>query len=440
MSFQVDQLSSSQKKINFVIPQEEVAKRVGDAFKNVIARLQLPGFRRGKVPRRIVEERFGKQIRQDVASDLIEYNFRQAAQDVEYLGQPQVTPDALDEGRDFTFSITVQVRPEIEVKDYKALVVDFPVAAISDEQVDASIQTRVRGQARLVDAEEGHVVEEGDLALCRISEKSDSTEADWKVVAPGTLINTKAEKYYPGVVPLILGAAKGDIREGAVEGKPTQVEVLGIRVSRVPDLSDEVATNAGFEGGIEGMRVAVRLELEGRANDAARNQARVSILQKITAANEAEVPQAMIENHFNLLIEEMKIQNTYRGRDPRSLRLTESQRAEMQNRARFAAHASIVLEAIARQEGIVITDADLDAKYQEIADIRGQRVEAIRGYFVKENAVGELRKRLSEERTLDWLLEQAELKTPEISAETAPTEPVSAETASAEASETGSEG
>jgi FKBP-type peptidyl-prolyl cis-trans isomerase (trigger factor) len=99
-----------------------------------------------------------------------------------------------------------------------------------------------------------------------------------------------------------------------------------------------------------------------------------------------------------------------------------------------------VLEAIARQEGIVITDADLDAKYQEIADIRGQRVEAIRGYFVKENAVGELRKRLSEERTLDWLLEQAELKTPEISAETAPTEPVSAETASAEASETGSEG
>lgn len=418
MSFQVEQVSPSQKRINFTIPQTEVASRVGDAFKKIMGRIQMPGFRRGKVPRHILEERFGKQIRQDVASDLIEFNFRQAAQEVEYLGQPQVTPEPLDESRDYTFSVTLQVRPEVEVKDYKALELDFPVAPVSDEQVEAAIQNKIRSQSRLTDADEGHAIAEGDLVLCKITEGSE--DGSWKTLAEGTMVNTKGEKYFPAVVPLLIGASKGDTRESTEGGTTTRVEVLGVQVSRTPELTDEVAAKAGYEGGVDGMRVAIRLDLEGKANDAARNQARVQILQKITASNEVEVPQAMVENHFNLLMEELRIQNVYRGRDARSLRLSETQRADMLNRARFAAHASIVLEAIARQEGIVVTDADLDAKYQEIADQRGQRVEAIRGYFQKENAVGELRKRLSEERTLDWLLESADLKTTEAAPEAAP--------------------
>lgn len=413
MSFQVEQVSPSQKRINFTIPQNEVATRVGDAFRKIMGRLQMPGFRKGKVPRRVVEERFGKQIRQDVASDLIEYNFRQAAQDVEYLGQPQVSPEPLDEARDYTFSVLVQVRPEIEVTGYQGIAVDFPVAPVSDEQVEASIQAKIRSQSRLMDAEDGHQIEEGDMVLCKITEKSGDagSEGDWKTLAEGTMVNTKGEKYFPAVVPLLIGAVRGESREDVGEASTTRVEVLGIQVSRTPELTDEVAAKAGYEGGVEGMRVAIRLDLESKANDAARNQARIQILQKVTGANEVEVPQAMVENHFNLLMEELRIQNIYRGRDARSLRLSEGQRADMQNRARFAAHASIILEAIARQEGMVVTDADLDAKYQEIADQRGQRVEAIRGYFQKENAVGELRKRLSEERTLDWLLEQADLQT-----------------------------
>ena len=140
---------------------------------------------------------------------------------------------------------------------------------------------------------------------------------------------------------------------------------------------------------------------------------RSDILQRITASNPVEVPEAMIANHFQLLQEELKIQNSYRGRNAQTLRLSDAQKADLQRRAAFAAHASILLEAIAGQEGIEVSDADIEAKYQEIADMRGQRVEAIRGYFQKENAVGELKKRLMEERTIDWLLEASELKAPE---------------------------
>ena len=410
MSFQVEIVSPSQKRIDFVIPQVEVAQKVGEAFKNVRARATLPGFRRGKVPQNVLEGRFGKQIRQDVAADLIDFNFRLAVQGLEYVGQPKVAEQVnLSETADFTFSVVLEVRPEVDVKDYKGMVVDFPVEEVTDAQVESAARARLHVQARLVDAGEGHVIAEGDLVLTQIHEKDGD---NWKEVAPGTMINTKGDRYYPGVEALLIGAQKGDEKVGEVNGKETKATVLGVQVSAVPDLTDEAAAAAGFEGGVDGMKVAIRMELEARNNEAARNQARVNILQKLVAGNEVEVPPAMVDSHFQLLMEELRIQNTYRGKNPQQLRLSDAGRADMRRRAAFAAQASILLEGIARQESIEVSDADLEAKYQEIADQRGQRVEAIRGYFVKEGAVPELKKRILEERVLEFLLESSDLVPP----------------------------
>lgn len=411
MSFQVESVSPSKKRVDFVIPRAEVSKKVEDAFRDVTRRAVLPGFRRGKVPRKVLEDRYGSQIRQDVAADLMDYHFRLAAQDLEFLGQPQVTNRGeVSPDRDFSFSIVLEVTPDVSVQDYKGLVVNFPVAEVTDEQVEQSVKQRLQSQVRLTNAPEEREIEKGDLVLTRIEEQDGD---GWKELAPGTLINTAGDRYFPGVEALLFGAKKGETRSGDVDGRQLQVTVLGVQVSAVPDLTDEVAEKAGFEGGVEGMKAALRMELEARANEAARNQARVDILQRITASNPVDVPEAMIASHFQLLQEELRIQNSYRGRNAQTFRLSDAQKADLQRRAAFAAHASILLEAIANQEGIQVTDADIEAKYQEIADMRGQRVEAIRGYFQKENAVGELKKRLMEERTIDWLLEASELKAPE---------------------------
>jgi len=430
MAFQVETISASQKQIDFVIPQADVARQVETAFQKVAARAQIPGFRRGKVPRKLLDDRYGDQIRQDVAADLMDYHFRLASQDVTFIGRPQVTTQGKVSNADFTFSVRVEVKPEVSATGYKGLEVDFPVVPVSDAQVDSAITARIQGMARFVDAEDGSQIAVGDMALCQIWEQNGD---EWTQKEAGTLVNTKGDRYYPGLESLLIGAAKGEERVGEVGGKSLKVLVLGIQVTRLPDLDDDIATKLGFEGGVEGMKVAIRMDLEAKANEAARNQARVQILQKIVAANAVEVPESMIESHYQLLMEELKIQNTYRGRDARTLRYTEAQKADMRRRAAFAAQASIILDAVAKQEGIAVSDEDLDAKYQEIADQRGQRVEAIRGYFVKEGAVEELRKRILEERAIDWLLEQAELKT--VEASEAPAEIEAPAEAPAEAAE-----
>lgn len=418
MSVQIDQVSAYQKRLQFTVPGAEVQKRLDDAFRNLAARVQLPGFRRGKVPRKVLEARWGKQLRSEVAADIINWEFRQASQDLEFIGQPEVQKEDLREGGDFSFSVTVQVRPAVEVRGYKGIKVDFPATSVPDAVVEAQVRRRLQAAARVEEVTDDRPVEVGDLVLTEI------TRVDGTSIESGTMVNTAGERYYPGAEKLVVGKKVGESARGTVQvrGEPTEVDVkvLGIQVSRTPELTDAVAAELGYEGGAEAMRAAVRMEEESRANEAARNVARVNLLNALVSANPVEVPPALVDSHFQLLMEELRIQNAYRGRDPRSVRYSDAQLADLRNRAAFAARSSLLLDAVARAEGIQVTDEDLERKYQEIADMRGQRVEAIRGYFVKDNAVEELRKRLLEERTLDWLLEMAEVNYVSPEAEAAP--------------------
>ena len=131
--------------------------------------------------------------------------------------------------------------------------------------------------------------------------------------------------------------------------------------------------------------------------------------QKLVQGNPLDVPKGLVDEQYQLLVEEMRVRRAYEGQDPRRIRFTEAELADLRERAAFAARASCLLSGIARQEGIKVGSEDLDAKIQEIADMRGQAVEAIRGYLEREGAMGMLEMRILEERVLDWLMEQSEL-------------------------------
>jgi trigger factor len=417
MSVQVDQISPYQKRLQFTVPGVEVRKKLDDAFRNLGNRVQIPGFRKGHVPRNLLEARWGKQLRAEVASELINWQFRQASVDIDFIGTPDVERADLDPTRDFSFSIVVQVRPEVTANDYVGMAVEWPQASVAEEVIEGQIQRRLVTHAKVVEVEEDRPVRSGDLVLTEITELADDGE---KVIEAGTMINSQGDRYYPGVEALVTGLEKGGTATGelTVAGRTLQarVKVLGIQTSQVPPLTEELARELGFEGGIEGMRGALRLQEEQRANENARNVARVNLLRALIDRNPLTPPPAMVEQHLQLLTEELKIQQSYRGRDPRSIRFSDAQMEDLRERAGFSARAALLLEAVAKTEGIEVTDSDLEAKYQEIADMRGQRVEAIRGYFAKDDAVDELRRRILEERTLDWLLERAEVKAPEAGA------------------------
>ncbi len=425
-----------QRKLNITVPANEVSNELDQAFRKLSHQVRLRGFRPGKAPRRVLEARFGSQVRADVAQTLIQSSYT-AALEEEGL-EPVGRPDLADAGEitvkeDFQFTITVDVKPEIALETYTNVDVVYPKWEIAEEEVDAAVARRLESEARLVEVTD-RAVQIGDMALIELI----ATDGDDEIVhEPGTMIRTEADPYYTGIETLLIDAAIGDEKKAKVAfseearieevaGRELDVtaKIIGIQATEVPDLTEDLASELGYEGGISGMRDALKAKLGEGREEMARNQARANMLEKLIEINQFDVPEGMVDVSLNMLTEELKLQRAYAtGQDPRNMQIPDSQMADLRNRAAFASKAGLILDFVSKTEGVAVTDADIDAKYQLLADQRGQTVEAVKGYFEKDGAVEELRDRILEEKTLEWLLERSNLVDPPPVAEAPAEEP-----------------
>lgn len=410
------------KKLAFTVPADKVQTELENAFRALSRSVRLPGFRPGKAPRKVLEARFGPRVRADVANDLINASYRDALteHDIQAIGQPQLDhADELTPRMDFQFTISVEVRPEIELDNYVGVEVAYPKVVVTDEEVEDAVRGRLEGQSRLVEVTD-RPAQEGDFVLVELIAKDGEEEVAHE---QGTMIRSAGDPYYPGVEPLLMGLSVGEEKTGEVQyseearieeikGRTLQttVKVLGIQSNQVPELTDEIAQELGYDGGAEGMRSAIRAQMHESRDELARNQARANLLEKLIEVNPFDVPASMIEQSLEMLVNELRMQQAYRtGRDPRTISFSDAVMTDLRARATFAAKAALVLEFVSKKENITVGDEDFEAKYRELADMRGQTVEAVKGYFVGEDAVEELRDRILEEKTLEWLLERSNL-------------------------------
>jgi trigger factor len=420
MHIEVKSDNAYARKVTVRVPADRVRDELDRAFKRLGDRARIPGFRAGKAPRNVLDARFGDRVREDVAQALVQSAWTRAinTHKLEPISRPQVVQQTdIMSGGDFGFVISVDVRPNVTATGYTGLKVQWPAAEVSESEVDAQVDARRRSFARLAPVE-GRAVKVGDTAQVEV----DIREGDESLlVEPGTLIRTAGDPWLPGVEALLIGLSQGDEKEGEITiaaharhanlaGKTVtaKVKVNAIQELVVPALSDDLAKEIGHDD-VEAFRASVRDQLGKGREENARNQARANLLQALIEANAFEVPASMVEQNLQLLLEELKMQRAYAGQDPRSINFDGAAMADLRLRAAFAAKGGLLLESVARIETITVTDADIDAKIEELANTRGQNVESIRAYFAREEAREDLRERIKEEKTLDWLLDHSEV-------------------------------
>ena len=318
----------------------------------------------------------------------------------------------------FRFTISVDVRPKIELKAWTGLEVVQPAVEVEETEIEATVRARLEGHAKLEEVT-GRACRQGDMALVELH----AFDGDEEVATEfGTMIRTESDPYYPGVESLVIGLeVEGensgeitfpeDARMDTVSGRTLKVDVklVALQSYVVPDLSDELAEELGYDNS-EDMKTKLREDVVRRRTEGARNQARANVLEAIIAANDFDVPDGMIEQSLEMLKQELRNQQAYMtGQDPRTIGFSDAQIADLRNRAVFAAKASLILEWVTERESIEATDDDMDERFKQIADERGQTIEAVKGWFAKEDAVRDLKERIVEEKVLDWLLDQSKL-------------------------------
>jgi trigger factor len=423
MSYQVENVDAITRRIRFTIPADRVNSELSTAYRQLSGRVRLPGFRKGKVPRNVLEMRFGKQIGAEVAGKLIQEGWDTVRPELEVLGQPGVEQDGVQAGTDFAFALVVEVKPSVELGEYKGIEVPFLDMDVPEAAIDHAVQQRLEGAARIIEiTDDSHELADGDIAISELVLKDGDEEI---VREAGTSIRLGEERYYPGVDTLLFGMKKGEEKQSEVtiegsqledlEGRTVQatVKVISIQSSKAPQPSDEVAAELGFEGGLAGMRAALAQQIKEPMEQQARAMARSALLSKMVEAHELQAPRALVGKQLEMLVMERKVMHQYQGGKPGTLDLGPQAMEQLRDRAVYAVKAGLLLEAVGAAEDLVITDQDLEDTYQKIADERGQRVEAIKGYLLQEEgAVETLRSRLLEEKVLDWLFEQAKLVEP----------------------------
>lgn len=424
MKVNVETLSPIEKKLSVEVDPEQVTKEFERAYRGLSQRVRLPGFRPGKVPRRILEARYRDQVEQDVVQHLVEHSYQEVVESHDFIpvAVPSITPEKVEPGKTFRYEARVEVKPKVEAKEYKGLEYEPTAWEVTDEMVQAELE-RLREQlAEFVPIEDRKVAETGDYAVVSYRGTMDgeeiaggSGEGITVQIDEGTLLEGKA--------PMLAGAEIGstvetdvtfpeDYTVESLRGKTARFEVKleSLKARELPALDDEMAKDLGGKAQtLEELRQEIRGSLEKSQESRANRENRDKIRKALVEKNPIEVPPAMVENGIDQSIAQTMEQFRAQGIDPRALNLDlRTIREDLREDVTLRVKAALLLEAIVEQEGIEVAEADLEAHYSSLAEDLGMEAEIVRKHFEHNQREQEgLRERLKEDKAVELLLREA---------------------------------
>lgn len=423
MKVQVEELSPIEKKLSIEVDNARVAEELTRAYAALGKQVKLPGFRQGKVPRRILEQRFREQIEDEVVQRVVQSAWLEAMREhkVDAVAAPQVTSNSgLKANAPFSFEARVEVKPKVEAKDYQGLPLTRSETKVEDKEVDDRLNQLRESMARLEAVEGRDVAQMGDYATVDYVATVDGKEfpgskADDVTVelAPGELVESN--------VAALEGTKVGDVKEmdytfpadyrvEDVKGKVARFKftVKGLKKKAVPELNDELAKQSGEAQTLEELRGKVRADLELTKRNKAQNDERDGVLKALIERNSFEVPRSMVERTIDNMLENRLRAMARMGMDPRQLNLDFARlREDLREEATKEVKGALLIEAIAQKENIQPSDADLDKKIEELAAEAKQDVAVVRKYFKGPEERQGLSLRLREEKTIEFLKGQA---------------------------------
>ncbi|MFN7133030.1 MAG: trigger factor [Myxococcales bacterium] len=418
----VEEVSPIERRIKVEVEPEKVDQQLDLAYRMISHRVRIPGFRPGKVPRRILESRFKDQVEGDVIQRVVEDSYREAViqHQIVPVSAPRVTNDGLKKGEPFRFQAQVEVKPKVEPKDYEGLELKKPKVQITDEQVDAEIE-RMRQSLAELEPVEGRAAQLGDFAIVdyegTIEGKpfpGSKREGATVEIAAGELVDgniAAIEGMNVGDEKTLEYAFPKDYRMEEVAGKVAtfKLQLKALKSKRVPPLDDELAKDVGAGQTLQELKDRVRKELTDRETEKVEKEFRDQLLSKLVEKNPFEVPKAMVERAIDMMLEGALERFTRQGIDVSRMGLDfDRLREDLRERAVMEVKGALLLEAISEKEKVEATDDDVEKRMKEISERVNTPLEKVRSYLS-----GEERKtlvsRLREEKTIEFLTSKAKI-------------------------------
>lgn len=384
--------------LKITAPAAEVNAGYKKAVQKIAEQANIPGFRKGKAPRAIIEMHYGKEAVKQEAFEIVANKAYSEALDQEKLipvSDPKVEESTFEEGKDMELTIKVTLKPEPELGEYKGLHVEKKEVEVTDEQVDAQIKDMMGRDAKMVVAEEGAVIEKGDFAIIDFAGTVDG-EPFSGGEGKGYPLEVGSNSFIPGFEDQLVGLSKGDSTDVEVTfpedyfvkdlaGKEAifKVNIQDVKRKELPELNDEyVASKTDFKT-VEELRANYKERMQKAAEANAKAEYEHELIDLAVANAKFSVPEIMIEDKISQMVEEMKMSlesrkmsldmyMQYTGLDMAKIR--ENQRPVAEENVK----TDLVLDAIAKAEDIQVDMADVDAEIAAISAQHGASPEEVK--------------------------------------------------------------
>ncbi len=384
MSYTVEKIASNKVKLSFVESAESFDAAVEKAYLKDRSKINVPGFRKGKAPRKLIENMYGEGVFYDDAFELVAqpaYEEAIKAENLQVVDRPQVDVQQIGAGQELKYTLEVFVKPDVTLGEYKGVAVEKNVEKVTDEAVDARIQNDLERASTTQDVTD-RAVENGDIVNLDYAGSVDGVAFEGGT-AQGQSLTIGSGMFIPGFEEQMVGMNIGEERDLSVKfpeqyhadslaGKDAvfHVKVNGIQTKVRPELDDDFAADVSEFDTFEAYKANIVADLEKNAADRAEANLEDALVQKVVDAADCDIPDAMIQDEITTMLREMEMRMIYQGiRFEDYLKYTgqtldqvrENYKPEAANRVK----TQLVLEAVAKAENIVPTDEDVD---EAIAD------------------------------------------------------------------------
>ncbi|WP_181349749.1 trigger factor [Thalassobacillus sp. CUG 92003] len=389
MSAKWEKQEGNQGLLTVEVPADEFDQALDQAFKKVVKDVQVPGFRKGKVPRKLFEQRFGvESLYQDALDIVLPQAYQQAVEEtgIEPVDRPEVDVKEIEKGEGVVFTAEVVVKPEVELGEYKGLEFDELSTEVTDEDVEDELKQMQEKQAELVVKEEGEI-EDGDTVVMDFEGFVDG-EAFEGGQADNYSLEVGSGTFIPGFEEQLKGKQSGEETDVTVTfpeeyhaeelaGKEAtfKVKIHEVKAKELPDLDDEFAKDVDEEvESLEELRQKTRDRLEEQKKTEAENHKRDTLVEQAAENADVQIPQSMVDTELDRMISEfeqrLQMQGMtkdmyfqFTGSDENALR------EQMQEDAEKRVKTNLTLEAIAANEDVAVAEEDVDAELENMASM-----------------------------------------------------------------------
>ncbi len=397
MQVKIEDKSAVKKVLSFEIPKETVAKELDKAYAELKKKADIKGFRKGKIPRKVLENRFSKDVHADVAPRLIQDSFVEAIQEhnLNIVGGPQLDPPELEPGSDYAFDITVEVKPELPEVDYKGISLEKNRYAVSDSEIAAQISMIQKTMAKKQKVTETRAVKESDFVLIDYQgflngepyEPTPKIENFLFKIGQNALPDEFSEKL-TGSVPVqdieVEVAYPDDHPDGNLKGRNIlyKVTLNEIQEEILPEINDDLVKGLGRFETLDDVKESIRENLEKGIQQRVKHELSEQIFQHLLKKYEFEVPEAMIEGELEGIINETEQaysanNTTFEEHGLSREKLSEQYRGVAEKQAR----RHLILDKIITQEKLDLTEEEMEKSLEEMARGMNATVDAIKNFF-----------------------------------------------------------